>query len=572
MVEEVTPLQEEGKKSIVPDGAQKKWFWMMAGIIACGALIRIAAAVGNGRFWFDEIITWEIAARPWSEMGKYLAMENHPPLHYLIIAVWMRVFGAGELVVKMSSVLAGALGIWVTGLFGKRLFGARAGLWAAGITALSTYHIFFSAEARMYPWLYLFGTLSLWMWWEMTRPHTNPNSPDYNNMIQSAAAAVPLSGESSHTVVGIGVGVKRGETKYRWLWFLSTVAALYTHLGAVFLLAIEGVWYLWVWWREKKRGTGAPALPLRSGLILLGASLLAWLPWIMVFLKEKAQTLNRNAWYFWVELQEPLPIEAVRRFFFLESFTEFMDLFAWIFVIGALLLAWGMLRKKEGGKLAWEWEATRARGYCLLVLLLPLFMGFLAHVSVIKIYTVASAGAYLLAGAGLAKIILPRPIPPWIFPAAVTGLFLAHMSGVIVGVKPSWRDVGQYLSAHEGEADAVVILSHAYQVALEHYYTGQTPVLPFYPLPDDTGGDTLLRAVRRNWYTILTDKNIDELKTLVAGKQKIFLVVVGRFYKVERIGLEWFMARGWKLKSVAQWEDFMVNPEVYLFERSMISG
>jgi len=161
MVEEVTPLQEEGKKSIVPDGAQKKWFWMMAGIIACGALIRIAAAVGNGRFWFDEIITWEIAARPWSEMGKYLAMENHPPLHYLIVAAWMRLFGAGEIVVKMSSVLAGALGIWVTGLFGKRLFGARAGLWAAGITALSTYHIFFSAEARMYPWLYLFGTLSL---------------------------------------------------------------------------------------------------------------------------------------------------------------------------------------------------------------------------------------------------------------------------------------------------------------------------------------------------------------------------------------------------------------------------
>jgi len=227
MVEEVTPLQEEGKKSIVPDGAQKKWFWMMAGIIACGALIRIAAAVGNGRFWFDEIITWEIAARPWSEMGKYLAMENHPPLHYLIVAAWMRLFGAGEIVVKMSSVLAGALGIWVTGLFGKRLFGARAGLWAAGITALSTYHIFFSAEARMYPWLYLFGTLSLWMWWEMTRPHTNPNSPDYNNMIQSAAAAVPLSGESSHTVVGIGGGKARGDEIPLALVFEHRRRALY---------------------------------------------------------------------------------------------------------------------------------------------------------------------------------------------------------------------------------------------------------------------------------------------------------------------------------------------------------
>src|SRR3989338_8772221 len=196
MVEEVTPLQEEGKKSIVPDGAQKKWFWMMAGIIACGALIRIAAGVGNGRFWFDEIITWEIAARPWSEMGKYLAMENHPPLHYLIVAAWMRLFGAGEIVVKMSSVLAGALGIWVTGLFGKRLFGARAGLWAAGITALSTYHIFFSAEARMYTWLYLFGKLSLWMWGALStlcHPHHRLEHLSYFFLGRSAHVSVALS-------------------------------------------------------------------------------------------------------------------------------------------------------------------------------------------------------------------------------------------------------------------------------------------------------------------------------------------------------------------------------------------
>lgn len=515
----------------------------MVGIMALGAALRVAAVLGNGRFWFDEIITWEIASHPLRDMWTYLAVENHPPLHYFIIHAWMRVFGQGEIAVKLSSVLAGLLGIWVTGIMGKRLFGPRTGLWAAGITALSTFHIFFSAEARMYPWLYLFGAISLWMWWEMTH---------------------------------------KSDQKYRWYWLVSTVAALYTHLGGAFVLVVEGAWYVWLWWRERgvegrdraggrddyfhdRENNVFPTLRTRHALLLIGSAVLVWLPWIIIFLCEKAQTFNRNAWYFWVDLVEPLPIEATRRFFFFDSYGEFMDLFMWFFVIGVLLLAFGAIHK-VGERYVWKWESGLAQSYGAIILLVPLIIGFLTHVSVIKIYTVASAGAYLLAAAGLAKVRFPCPIPSLLFPAAVAGLFFAHSVGIIMDVKPAWRDVGRYLQQREGEADAIIILSHAYQVALEHYYQGDMPVLPFYPLPDDTNGDTLLRAVRRNWYTILTDENIGELEMLTAGKQKIFLVVVGKFYKVERIGVEWFMARGWKLKRIERWNDFMINPEVYLLE------
>jgi hypothetical protein len=547
-----------------------RWRWYLAGVLALGALFRIAAALANGRLWFDEIITWEIAVKPLAQMWHYLAMENHPPLHYILVHFWMQLFGTGEVAVKLSSVLAGVLGIGATGAFARRLFGTRAGLWAAGLTALSTYQVFYSAEARMYPWLYLFGTLSLWMWWEMTRLHTNPFSGSDDNT-QSKARAAPLTGDDWRAEICIGVGVKRRLARFRWLWFLSTVAALYTHLGGVFVLVAEAVWYFWRQWQTRVHPHLSFALRLPHAIALMASTLLAWLPWIVVFLREKAQTFNRNAWYFWVDLVEPLPIEATRRFFFFDSYAEFMDLFAWAFVGLALCLAFLTFAKNAQGKWHVSLINDEARCYALFILLIPLLTGFLVHVSVIKIYMIASAGAYLLAGAGLARIRVPRPIPSFLMPAAVSGLFLAHMVGVIVDVKPAWREVGEYVAQHQGEADAVVILSHSYQVALEHYYKGAAPVLPFYPLPDDTGGDTLLRAVRRNWYTILTDKNIDELETMTAGKQKILLVVVGRFFKVERIGVEWFMRRGWRLQSVKQWNDYMVNPEVYLFERPDIS-
>jgi len=197
-------------------------------------------------------------------------------------------------------------------------------------------------------------------------------------------------------------------------------------------------------------------------------------------------------------------------------------------------------------------------------------LGFLAHVWFMKLYMVAALGAYLLAGKGLSVLRLPSGMPSSLLPWLISVLFISSSMGVFLDVRPAWKDVGAYIEEREAEADAVIILSHSYEVALRHYYRGAMPVLPFYPLSADAN-DTLMRAVRRNWYTLLTGGNIDYLGKLTQGKDRVFLVVVGNFYEVERTGLEWFFRQGWKLKSVERWQDYMVNPEVYLLERSMIS-
>lgn len=510
----------------------------LALITALGALLRVIAVARNGRFWFDEIITVSIAQKPLREMWTYLAAENHPPLHYYLVHGWMALFGPGEIAVKLSSVLAGAAGIVMTGLFARRLFGARAGLVAAGLSALSTFQIFFSSEARMYAWLYLFGVISLLSFWEIMR------SPSW---------------------------------KWYLLWMVSTSAALYTHLGGVFALITEVVFWtacsLYARAQIKKGmpHEHPPHAPFRTVAAMMAIAFFAWLPWLVVFAREKMQTFNRNAWYFWTEPANPFPMEALRQFFFFDNYSDFIELCGWIFIVTVFALALLSIRRTDGRAYTVQFSSDLPTLYAMVIFICPVLIGLFINVFVVKIYIIAGAGAYLLASKGLSRIRIPASFPPFLFPFLLIAFFIASDMGVLLEVRPAWHAVGGYLESREGQADAIVILSQAYEVALRYYYHGRMPILPFYPLPDDTHGDTLLRAVRRNWYTILTKENVGLLDELIKGKQRVFVVLVGNFNKVERIAPEWFFSHGWQLRSVERWEDYMVNPEVMLLERSVVS-
>ncbi|MFA4872558.1 MAG: glycosyltransferase family 39 protein [Patescibacteria group bacterium] len=504
-------------------------------VTALGVLLRVIAVVSNGRFWFDEIITVAIARKPLHEMWAYLAVENHPPLHYYLVHGWIALFGPGEVAVKLSSVLAGAAGIVVTGIFARRLFGVRTGLIAAGLTALSTFQIFFSSEVRMYAWLYLFGVVSLMSFWEI---------------------------------------IRSSSWKWHVVWMVSTIAALYTHLGGVFVLVVEvafSVAYSLYVRAQARKGMRnkyqMPSVPLRTVVFMMVVVCLAWLPWIIVFVREKMQTFNRNAWYFWIEPANPFPMEALRQFFFFDNYSDFIELCGWIFIVTVFTIALLSIRRTNERKYTVQFSMDLPTIYAMVIFIFPVFIGFFTNVLVVKVYIIAGAGAYLLASKGLSRIHVPKSFPPFLFPLMLIVFFIASDMGVLLEVRPAWKNVGGYLETNERQADAIVILSHSYEVALRYYYHGTMPVLPFYPLPDDTHGDTLLRAVRRNWYTILTKENVGMLNNLVEGRKRIFVVLVGNFNKVERIAPEWFFSHGWQLRSVERWEDYMVNPEVMLLEK-----
>ena len=88
-----------------------------------------------------------------------LSYVDHPPLHYWVAELAMRLFNSGApLVARLPTVLFFAGSTWLMYRLTARLFGARAGLWAA--SALNIAPVFTLAHAS---WLLPDGPLMFFM-------------------------------------------------------------------------------------------------------------------------------------------------------------------------------------------------------------------------------------------------------------------------------------------------------------------------------------------------------------------------------------------------------------------------
>jgi len=120
------------------------------------ALAVVFRLEGQGMsFWLDEGLSVGIASHPLTEIPALLRQDGSPPLYYLVLRVWMQVFGTSEEAVRALSLLLTLATIPVAFWAADGLFGRRVAWGAAVLTATSSYLVFYSREARMYTLLVL---------------------------------------------------------------------------------------------------------------------------------------------------------------------------------------------------------------------------------------------------------------------------------------------------------------------------------------------------------------------------------------------------------------------------------
>ncbi|HMA46222.1 MAG TPA: hypothetical protein VKP11_03310, partial [Frankiaceae bacterium] len=66
--------------------------WALVAVVAAGAVLRFTT---GSHLWLDEALTVEIARRPLGGLFHALRHDGAPPLYYLILHVWIKVFGDG---------------------------------------------------------------------------------------------------------------------------------------------------------------------------------------------------------------------------------------------------------------------------------------------------------------------------------------------------------------------------------------------------------------------------------------------------------------------------------------------
>ena len=141
----------------------------MSASVACvfvvGLLLRLYCLDCHS-LWGDEVASISVAQRGVLALltDRFGWMRVQTPLHYLITWFALQVAhpATTSLFVRLPSALAGAFTVPATYALGRELFGARQGLLAAAILALSGAHIAYSQDLRPYTMLALLTVLSIY--------------------------------------------------------------------------------------------------------------------------------------------------------------------------------------------------------------------------------------------------------------------------------------------------------------------------------------------------------------------------------------------------------------------------
>ena len=135
-------------------------YCVLAAIVAIGSYLRLTM-LGEQSLWFDEADIVVRAQRSWSDvLSTFTVQGENGPLYNALLAAWVRIAGISEVAVRFPSAVAGVLALPAIYLLAKRLAGSQAGLIAAGLLAISPYHIWYSQEAKMYSIIVLLAILS----------------------------------------------------------------------------------------------------------------------------------------------------------------------------------------------------------------------------------------------------------------------------------------------------------------------------------------------------------------------------------------------------------------------------
>lgn len=205
--------------------------------------------LGYQDLWWDEGANYVVASSSLGFIMDYAsAADIHPPLYAILLHFWIKVAGQSEFSLRFPSLAFGVLIVALLYFAGKRLFGIKAGLFAALVSALSLFYLAYSQEARMYSLVTLLTLVSSLLLFELVR--------------RARVGKVP---------------------NHLWLlYLLFAVASLYIDYSAAFVLIFQNLFvFLWL---AITKGTRLRFL-LRWYACQFGI-LLLYLPWLLMATRQ----------------------------------------------------------------------------------------------------------------------------------------------------------------------------------------------------------------------------------------------------------------------------------------------
>jgi mannosyltransferase len=205
-------------------------------LVAISLLLRIRSI--HLYYWVDEGLSVGIASHHFTAIPGLLRQDGSPPLYYLLLHVWMSIFGRGEVTTHVLSLIFALLTVPVAFWAGSSLFDRRVGWFCAILAATVPYLTMYAQETRMYALLALLALIFAW------------------------------------SLLEVFVRRRRG---FLPAFVVSLTASMYTHNWALFMAVMSVVAVLVCVWqapRIERRGLW------RDAAIAYGATAILYAPWL----------------------------------------------------------------------------------------------------------------------------------------------------------------------------------------------------------------------------------------------------------------------------------------------------
>lgn len=111
-------------------------------------------------FWYDEGYAVYIAGLGPADTILWSSRDFIPPLHSLLLALWLPLAGGSEFAARFLSLWMGILAVAGTISLGSALYSPQAGSLAGILATLSPFYVWYSQEARIYMCQLAFGSLA----------------------------------------------------------------------------------------------------------------------------------------------------------------------------------------------------------------------------------------------------------------------------------------------------------------------------------------------------------------------------------------------------------------------------
>jgi 4-amino-4-deoxy-L-arabinose transferase-like glycosyltransferase len=161
--EPMTELHEpRARATAVVRSPISRWVW--PGLILLLALALRILHLGHESVSGDEAFSITLTRDPLGVMMHRLVLDLvHPPLHYLALRGWLKLFGFGLLQARLLSVIFGTLAVVFLYLLAEYLFDRRTAMLAGLLMAVSQLAIMFSQEARPYAQMHWLAPASAYL-------------------------------------------------------------------------------------------------------------------------------------------------------------------------------------------------------------------------------------------------------------------------------------------------------------------------------------------------------------------------------------------------------------------------